>query len=71
MHSQSLLCQEYLQAWCKPRTPQAMSTNKNANTQDKKELQSFLIITNYLSKFSLSTAQVCEQLWKLMSVKIE
>ena len=37
----------------------------------KKELQSFLGIVNYLSKFSPMTAEVCEALWKLTWVKLE
>ena len=34
---------------------------------NKKELQAFLGIINYLSKFSPSTASICESLQKLMS----
>ena len=37
----------------------------------KKELQSFLGILNYLHKFSLVTADMCEPLDKLTSVKTD
>ena len=37
----------------------------------KKELQAFLQISNYLSKFSPSTANICESLRQLTSSKIE
>ena len=36
-------------------------------SNNKKELQAYLGIINYLSKYSPSTAGVCEPLWKLMS----
>ena len=39
--------------------------------QNKKELQAFLGIINYLSKFSPSTADVCEVLRQMTSVKTE
>ena len=37
--------------------------------KNKKELQAFLGIINYLGTFSLGTANVCEPLRKLMSSK--
>ena len=37
----------------------------------KKELQAFLIIINYLSKFSPSTANICESLRQLTLSKTE
>ena len=37
----------------------------------KKEMQLFLGILNYLSKFSPITTAVCKPLWKLTSVKVE
>ena len=37
----------------------------------KRELQAFLRIVNYLSKFSPSTAEVCHSLSHLTSVKAE
>ena len=37
--------------------------------KNKKELQAFLGIINYLSKFSLDMLEVCEPLRKLMSSK--
>ena len=40
----------------------AKSPDKDATSEDKKELQAFLGIINYLSKFSPSTASVCESL---------
>ena len=39
--------------------------------QDKKELQAFIGIINYLSKFSPSTAGICESLRKLTSARTE
>ena len=38
--------------------------------KNKKELQSFLGIINYLGKFSLDTAEVCKPLCKLISSKM-
>ena len=35
--------------------------------KNKKELQAFLGIINYLGKYSPSTASICEPLWKLTS----
>ena len=37
----------------------------------KKELQAFLSVLNYLGKFSLGTAEVCESLRKLTSAQAE
>ena len=37
----------------------------------KKELKSSLGIINYLSTFSQMTAEVCEPLWNVISIKIE
>ena len=37
----------------------------------KKELQSFLDIVNYMSKFSPMPAEVSKPLWKLTSVKAD
>ena len=45
------------------------SSDQNASTQKKKELQAFLGIINYLSKFSPYMSEVCKPLRKLMSNK--
>ena len=37
--------------------------------QSKNDLQTFLVILNYLSKFSPATVEVCKPLWKLTSPK--
>ena len=44
-------------------------SNRDAAPLPKKELQAFLGIINYLSKFSPDTSEVCEPLRKLMSSK--
>ena len=49
----------------KVRAVTEMPTSKN-----KKELQAFLGIINYLNKFSLGMSEVCEPLRKLMSSKM-
>ena len=38
-------------------------------SHNKKELQSFLGIMNYLGQFFLPATEVCEPLWKLTSAK--
>ena len=46
------------------------NSHRNASTQkQKKGLQAFLGIINYLNKFSPSTSEACEQLRKLTSSK--
>ena len=50
---------------CKPRSKENASAYRNATTKIQKELQSFLGIINYLSKFSL-TAEVYEPLLTLV-----
>ena len=52
-----------------PRKVQALTAMPPP--KPKKELQLFLGIINYLSKFSPKPAEVCESLWKLTSVKTE
>ena len=47
------------------------STYRDALSQDKKELQAFLGIINYLSKLSPSMAYICNLLRKLTSAKTE
>ena len=50
--------------------PQKIKTLVDMTTpNNKKELQAFLGIINYLSKFSPSTASICEPLQKLTSSK--
>ena len=39
-------------------------------TNNKRELQTFMGIINYLSKFSPGTAEVCDPLQKLISSKV-
>ena len=48
---------------------EAESTYRDAPCQDKKELQAFLGIINYLSKLTPSTADICKSLSKLTSGK--
>ena len=43
----------------------AKSPDGDLTSEDKKELQAFFGIINYLSKFSPSTASVCESLRQL------
>ena len=50
---------------------QATNTNRNALPSAQKDIQTFLIIVNYLSKFSPTTAEVCETLQHVASVKAE
>ena len=49
----------------------ALSTHRDAPPKAKKELQAFLRIINYLSEFSLCTADISESLRKLTSAKTE
>ena len=49
----------------------AESTYGDATSKTRKELQAFCGIIDYLSKFSPKTADVCESLRQLTSVKTE
>ena len=57
------------QEWCETRPRKAESTYGDATSKNKKELQGFLGIISYLSKFSPSTADNCESLRQLTSSK--
>ena len=54
-----------------PRKVQALKDMPPTKSKIKKELQLFLGIINYLSKFSWATAEVCKPLQKLTSVKAD
>ena len=53
----------------KPDPQKIRALTKMPVPKNKRELQSFLGIVNYLSKFSLGTAEVCKPLRKLTSSK--
>ena len=52
------------------RPTKNQSVDWHAGTKNKKELQAFLCIINYLEKFSPGTADVYNPLWKLTSSKV-
>ena len=52
------------------RSMEDQSTDQNASTKNKKELQAFQGIINYLGKFSPGTGEVCKPLCKLKSCKL-
>ena len=52
-----------------PRSRKGASGNGHATNSIKKELQSLLGKVNYMSSILPMTAEVCEPLWKLTSVK--
>ena len=51
------------------RSTDAQGTYGNAPLKNKKELQAFLGIINYLGKYCPSTSNMCEPVQKLMSSK--
>ena len=69
MYIQPILQRGDIEKWNATRPMQNQSHNGNASPIIKKELQAFLGIINYLSKFSPSTATVCKFLQKLTSSK--
>ena len=50
---------------------ETQSTDRDTSSKNKKELQAFIGIINYLSKFSPGRADVCEALRQLTSAKAE
>ena len=54
-----------------PDTRKVQALTDMSPPKTKRELQSFLGIINYLSKFSPMTAEICEPLQKLTSVKAD
>ena len=69
MYIHPILWQGNIEKWCTtgPQKISALMEMPPPNT--KKELQAFLSIINYLGKFSLLTAAVCEPIHKLTSSK--
>ena len=55
----------------KPYPQKLLSNEGNVLSKKQKELQAFLGIINYLRKISLRTADICEALRQLTSVKTE
>ena len=53
----------------KPGPQESTGIDRHATSKSKNELKSFLGILTYMSQFSTVTAEVCEALWKLTSVK--
>ena len=51
--------------WSKTRPTEDQGPDGDATPQNKKELQAFFGIINYLGKFSPSIANICEPLQKL------
>ena len=56
-----------IKKWSTTRPTENLGPHRDATPNNKKELQAFLGITNYFSKFYPIMARVCEPLWKLMS----
>ena len=68
MHINTVLWQSSVKGRHPTRSAENKSTDQNASApRNKRELQSFSAIVNYLSKFSLGTAEVCKPLRKLTS----
>ena len=70
VHVNTILCGGSVQTGCPTRPTKGQSTDRNAGAKNKKELQAFLGIINYLNKFSPGTSEACKPLRKLMSSKM-
>ena len=57
-----ILWKDYIMALSTTRPAENQGPGRNASSQNKKELQAFLGIINYLAIFSPSTAGVCDPL---------
>ena len=70
MHISTILWLGYIQAWCTMQPTKAERSYRDALSKDqKKEIQAYLGIMNYLGKFFSSTADTCKSLRKLTSTK--
>ena len=71
MHISSIFQWGHIQAWHETWPTITQSPNRDVPSKNKKELQAFLVIVNYLCKFPPSTADVCESIRQLTSSKAE